>query len=261
MSDDSNVIRADIADTRERLSNTIGAIGERLNPQTLKDNVKDSIREATIGRVSTMAQHAVDKVGRTTDGIGSTIRDNPLPAAMVAIGLGWIMWNARTPSSSAPAPRMRGATDMGYGPDYGQGYGQAIGERAEWPTTDTDTVRERAQQVAGSVKDKAQHAYGTASDVTRRSAVRVEDAFQQNPLVIGAVAMAIGLAAGLTVPVTDREVRLMGDAHDDLAGRVKDMADETRTKAEHVVSRVAQEARTAARDEGLIVGEPFRPTA
>lgn len=291
MAEDPSAIRADIADTRERLSNTIGEIGERLNPQLIKANVKDSIREATIGRVSTMAQQAVDSVSRTTNGLGATIRENPIPVAMVAIGLGWMIWNARAQSTDERIPRS--GTDIGYGPDYGPSYDSQYGQRfgassfdpldesldaASTASTFADrarhtadsakqrtqqvagNVRDRAQHAAAAVKDRAQHAYGSAADATRRGAMRVEDTFQENPIAVGAVALAIGLAAGLAAPVSDREVRLMGDARDNLVDRVKDVADETRTKAEHVASRVAAEAKTAAREEGLTGSQPPRAT-
>lgn len=291
MADDPNAIRADIADTRERLSNTIEEIGERLNPQVLKENVKDSIREATIGRVSTMARQAADTVSRTTNGITATVRENPIPLAMVAVGLGWMIWNARA-DRDAGRYRSRGV-DMGYGPDYGAGsydradagFGATLGsesqrfdemdspgltgrarerarhigdvaqrragEFADRARHTADQARERAQHLAGDVKHRAEDLYGTAADATRRGALKVEDTYQENPLAMGAVAMAIGLAAGLAAPVSDREVRWMGDARDELVDRVKDIAEDTREKAEHVASRVAQEAKTAAREEGL----------
>lgn len=284
MAEDPNAIRADIADTRERLSNTIEEIGERLNPQTLKENVKDSIREATIGRVSTMARQAADSVSRTTSGVTATVRENPIPVAMVAIGIGWMVWNARANRGNG---QYRGM-DVGYGPDYGtnydrsdEGFGATLGGEAQHYGADLDDTRssgrtgrvkerarhigdmtkhkagefaDRARNAAGSAKERAQDMYGSAADATRRGAMRVEDTYHENPLAMGAVAMAIGLAAGLAAPVTDREVQWMGDSRDQFVDRVKDIAEETREKAEHVASRVAQEAKTAAREEGLTPG-------
>lgn len=177
MSENPSAIRADIADTRERLSNTIEEIGERLNPQTLKENVKDSIREATIGRVSTMARQAADTVSRTTTGITDSIRENPIPVAMIAMGIGWLVWNSR-------AGRENG--------------------RLEEPR--------RTDEVMADIGHPTADLYGSAVDVTRRGARRVEDSYHENPLAMGAVAMAVGLAAGVAAPVSDREVRWMGDA-------------------------------------------------
>ncbi len=204
MTDDPNAIRENIAETRERLSSTIEEIGERLNPQTLTENVKDSIRDATIGRVRSMARSAADSVGRTTSGVAHTIRENPIPAALVAVGIGWMIWNARASNGESRSSGVRAlrddadgelerevAHDIGYGDEYGAayagGYGQAYGQQ---PGA-AQRVKQAAARAGGSVKEKA------------------EDAFDENPLMVGAVALAAGLAAGLAVPVTDREVSLI----------------------------------------------------
>jgi ElaB/YqjD/DUF883 family membrane-anchored ribosome-binding protein len=58
---DVDEIRDDIEETRERLSSTIDQIQERLNPEKIKANVADSIREATIGKAQEIAQNVGDK--------------------------------------------------------------------------------------------------------------------------------------------------------------------------------------------------------
>ena len=87
-------IRAEIAETRERLGDTIEEIGERLNPRNIKEQVKENIRDATIGRVENMAHSAVDRVNDTRRNITDTIKENPIPAA--------------SPSASAAAPMASG---------------------------------------------------------------------------------------------------------------------------------------------------------
>ena len=117
--EDTAAIRADIRDTRDRMSQTLDGIGERLNPQLLKervreeirdrkDHLKENIREATIGRVENMARSAANTVNATRSSITDTIRDNPLPAAMVAIGLGWLLFNGRRNGDT----RMVGAASL-----------------------------------------------------------------------------------------------------------------------------------------------------
>jgi hypothetical protein len=44
---------------------------------------------------------------------------------------------------------------------------------------------------------------------------------------VGAVAVAVGFAAGLAVPITEREVELMGDARDQAAQRLRSAVKET----------------------------------
>ena len=48
----------------------------------------------------------------------------------------------------------------------------------------------------------------------------MEETFDQNPMVLGAVAAAVGLAIGMTLPATEREARLMGGRRDELIDKV-----------------------------------------
>ncbi len=286
---ETTVIRAEIVETRERMSDTLDEIGERLNPHVIREQVtervKDGIRDATIGRMENMARSAADKVSDTRSTVADTIRDNPVPAAMVAIGLGWLMWNGR--SERSYDARLYGSAGAGYGAGYPYGgsnpytgAGEYSGEyaagyapgafassgsergamdRAREKAGDaTDSVKEHAHELAdragsaaSAARDRAQHLAGSVADRTRRGAGRVEDGFYANPLAIGAVAAAVGLVAGLAAPTTDREVQLMGGAHDRLVDTVKDKVHDLAEKAETVVERTTNEAKTAAREEGL----------
>ena len=296
---ETTVIRAEIVETRERMSDTLDEIGERLNPHVLKEQVtervKDGIRDATIGRVEHMARNAADKVSDTKSNMADTIRDNPIPAAMVAVGLGWLLWNGRSESSSGGRARFAsgygdatGRSAYGGGPyaagypyggnpyggsaEYAGGYGAgAYGDEGE-DRGAMDRVRDRASSVGSGAKerahdlaDRAGSAAGAVSerahdladgvvDRTRRGAGRLEDSFYANPLALGAVAAAIGLATGLAAPTTERETQLLGGARDRLVDRVKEAASETKDKAQHVAERVMDEARTASHEEGLVPG-------
>lgn len=279
---DPAVIRAEIRETRERLGETLEELGARLNPQHITRQVKHDIRDATIGRVEHMARHAADRVQETRSSMMDTIRDNPIPAAMVGIGLGWLFMNRRRidghpAGGSAYAPYRRPRVDA-----YDTGaYGEAYGGRAQAGTYDSryaaggyaagayaggayakpdepgavDRARERASETAHEVAERTQHAAHAVAEQTRTQVRRVEDRFDEQPLVVGAATLALGLAAGLALPPSDREVRLMGDARDRLVDRVKDVAEETADKVQHVAARVMDDAQTtareAARDEGL----------
>ena len=53
-SDDPDVIRRQIENTRAQMTSTINQIGERLSPDYLLDKAKTSVREATVGRIKDM---------------------------------------------------------------------------------------------------------------------------------------------------------------------------------------------------------------
>ena len=307
--DDPAAIRAEISETRARMSDTLSELGERLNPHVMKEQVtervKEGIREATIGRVEHMARSAANTVNATRTGMTDTIRDNPVPAAMVAIGLAWLMFNGKRDSSSSSyygrydaddrslrdtGPYSRSSTFAGsypYDPDYDESESGA-GNRASRVVGDVrervshaaenvaDSVKDRAGQladrgrdlvgragqtassVASSVSSRAHDVSRTVADRSRQGARRVEDTFYENPLAIGAVAVAVGVMAGLAAPVSDREVELMGDARERVGDRVREVATEAKDKAKHVASRVVDETKQvvkdAVKDEGISLG-------
>lgn len=306
---DPQAIRADIAETRERMSSTLEEIGERLNPQTLKNNVKDSIRDATIGRVNHMARIATNQMGRATDTVTKAVRENPIPAALIAIGIGWLVWNARTTTQQRRTYNTQDTIDAdegfeattrgeygaglyagsyensyaGYSPSFGTAYGSTAGSEPrgvgeEGPQGIRGRVRDRARDLggsasrraerlaerargaAGTVRDRTRQMASTVADTTRRGAGRVEDAYNENPLALGAVAVAAGLATGFAAPISDREVRWMGSTRDDVVDRVREFAEETREKVERVATRVAEDAKVVAREEGLTPPTEHQPT-
>src|SRR3954451_9267781 len=81
---------AEIEETREDLTATVEAIGERLSPANVIGDAKQTVRDATVGRVEetvqTMQQTAnrfMDDPARTAQETGSgiveSIRQNPIP--------------------------------------------------------------------------------------------------------------------------------------------------------------------------------------
>jgi hypothetical protein len=105
-------------------------------------------------------------------------------------------------------------------------------------------VADRARDVASTVRDEAQAGARAASSQ-----------LQENPLAVGVVVAAVGLAAGLAIPETRRERELMGDVRDRLVDRAKDVASDTKEKLQSVAERTIDQAKTvaadAARQEGL----------
>jgi hypothetical protein len=105
-SNDPVVIRAEMARTRAEMSVTINALRERFDPQRLEEEAAtkvhdtathlkkqaiERVREATIGKVEEKAReirnNVKDTVFEARYGIADTIRHNPIPAALIGIGL------------------------------------------------------------------------------------------------------------------------------------------------------------------------------
>src|SRR5688572_20644428 len=105
-SDDSETerIKADIEDTRAELGQTLNEIQERLSPEHLMGQVKETVREATIGKVERVmervgeatepAREAMGRAGTAIKETGMSVADsmrrNPIPVALIGLGIGML---------------------------------------------------------------------------------------------------------------------------------------------------------------------------
>jgi Protein of unknown function (DUF3618) len=77
-------IERDIARTRDEMSQTIGAIQQRLSPGQMFEQMLHYFSSGS-------GRSFADGAGMFAQNMGRTIRDNPLPVALVATGLAWLM--------------------------------------------------------------------------------------------------------------------------------------------------------------------------
>ena len=242
-------IREEIEQTRLEMGETIDAIQERLSPDHMKEQAMGAVLAATIGR----AEEAVDGATQTVKGAGTrmidTIKQNPIPAAMIGIGVGWLVMQNRGSSSYGQTSgqgqqRLRDVASTGR-----QQAEQTVGQVQHQAEQTIGQVQHQAEQIVGQAQYQAEHAVGqlqdTAGRVTERTQGQLKQLMQENPLALGGVALALGVAAGLALPETQKEHELMGEAHDRVIDQVKTQVEETQQK----VQRVAEEAQKAATEE------------
>lgn len=158
---------------------------------------------------------------RATDALTTTIRDHPVPAAMIAVGIGWMVWSLR-----AERNRYRRWSNT--------------------PSRVADRLRETADYVRERTQQMADAAATTARDAARRGADVAARSYDRHPLTMGAVAMTAGVAAGMAVPMTDPELRWMGSARDEMADRIQRVASATRERMERARTRMSEEAEDLA---------------
>lgn len=270
-------------------------------------HARHAVREATVGRVEHMVHDARETVTDAGSSVLDTIKANPIPAALVGLGLGWLIFSGRSNRSDAAAQRMSRYRREQYG--YGGGYGYAEGRAENRGDMGADmggprrvlrdgqravgsalhTAGEGVANVGHRVQDGASHlvegAQGAvrgaadtvghvASDVGHRAAdlahgardaavhfagdvgvrgrrvVRgagrqiiraersVESTMRENPLALGAVAIAIGAAIGLSLPHTEIEDQWMGETKERLIHKAEDYAGHAIEDAEKAVGQL-----------------------
>lgn len=279
-SNDPDQIRAEIEQTRARMGETIDEIQERLSPERLKQQTKDTIREATIGKVEEMTNRAEYEMKSWRSRIVQTVKDNPVPAALIGVGVGWLLmadndhddydydndYRYRQYSGAStyyPASTRytgsgethRSARDVAH--EGRERINETVDEVRDRASEAAHNVQERVSETAESVRHTAEEtrhrAQETAVDLRLRAQQGVRQTkrtfwttMNENPLAVGATAAAVGALVGLAFPSTPTENRLMGERRDELVHEAKDRVQETVKETTEKVKAVATEAKDAA---------------
>jgi len=262
-------IVTEIEETRYEMGATINEIGNRLQPEVIADQARERIREATVGKVERMVDDAGQTAARTGTTFIDTIRENPVPAALAAMGIGWLVVRMRDSSSASSATSARpayGRYDGRYGA-YGQRYGNGgnggnrgtdglskvrdVANQATGTAQDVaDQAARRAQEVGSDVQQTAQQvaqgAIETAQGTVQQAQWQFDRTLSQNPLALGALAVGVGAAVGLALPETQKERELYAEPRQQLVGKVAEVTsqalDQAQTKAQEVGEQIQSNA-------------------
>jgi hypothetical protein len=276
--EETEQIRAQIEHTRSQMGETIDAIQERLSFSNISDQVsetvndaietaKDKAYDATIGKAVNFMKNVGDDVKHS--GAFQAARKNPLPFALIGIGAGLLAYQSFGGSSRRANGRTypKGVYDYENGETTSTKLGsakRAIGDTAhraydgitEKAHGALETVSTAAESGYEKVTETVSNAYSGAGELAHRAYERAgeygtiahekyDKTLEENPLALGAVALAIGAAVGFAIPSTRYEGKLMGDARDQVIRRAQSAAGELVDRAKHV----AGEAGETIKDE------------
>jgi ElaB/YqjD/DUF883 family membrane-anchored ribosome-binding protein len=274
---ETEAIRGDIEGTRANMSSTIDAIQEKLSPQRIAEQAKGAVRDATVGRVQDMASNIGDSARDTGSTLMDSIRQNPLPAALIGIGAGWLFMSARRTAAERDRWRSRyepGYYDQGYGRyssrdygyrDYGaprrgqysgQQYGQQysssqqdngkMGQVADNVKDKLSDVGDRAQDMTDTMKERASDMADQAQWQAQRARGWLERMWDENPLVVAGAALAGGALLGLSIPATDAERQMMGEASGNVLQKAADTAQDVTQNVTEKAQQTMQQANQNA---------------
>jgi ElaB/YqjD/DUF883 family membrane-anchored ribosome-binding protein len=267
-------IKSEIERTRIEMSETLGEIQERLRPDHLIQQAKDTVTEAATGKVrnimhsagetATMVADQTKYAGRT---VADYVRIHPVQMALVAGGVAWWLLRGRDRSDDWEGAS-EGWQDTGHRLDTDSAYGEdrSLRERVgEYASTARETVGEYAASAKGyaasardSVSEAAEAARGRtleaserarlaaqsasvrAQDTWRRASTSVDDWVHEYPLAAGAIAVAVGAAIGLSAPSTEIENRALGEQRDLALEKARLAANQIKENVSQKVQDVAE---------------------
>lgn len=250
MTKTSAELEREVEDARGRIDQTVGALKDKMQPKEMFDEATKMMSGASNKVLTT----AVDQ-----------LRENPIPIALIGLGVAWlaISQTRRYPGGSGYQP-------AGYYPTY-EGYDEEEGLRAKVKAK-AEAAKVKLAETAEKAKSKladAQHqaadgvtsargkageyahlAQEKAGEYGRAARQRFDETLDSEPLVIGAIGLAVGAAIGAALPSTPVERRYIGPARSKVADRAKASLDDVKDVAQRAYGQVKDELHRQTGPEG-----------
>lgn len=225
----ANEILAEIDRTRSDLDLTLDAIERRLAPNQLVDQGFEYLRHSG-GR-------------EFVSNFGGAVKANPLPVALVGLGVAWLMFANRTHSSGAGAL----GADTEDVEEWASGTASSVKDRL---ARGAEAAREKAGATAEAARDRWSRASATTRYQMRRARAGYEHVLREQPLALGALGLAFGALLAAAAPRTRKEDELMGAAASRFKQGLSDTGEEGLEKARSVASAATDAASREAAHHG-----------
>ena len=233
-------LEREIDQKRERIEDLVGALESRLSPGQLFDQA-----------LSYTKGHS----GEFAHNLGNTLKANPVPAVLTSVGLLWLaLGQNRTPAPATTGTPLKekvsGALDS---------IANSAGHTRDSLNRGSHDVRDKVTGLGESVSAKASHTGERLSDTAAQAKDTLTDQAQQlkgtfdtllreQPLVVGALGIALGALLGASLPRTETEDRALGKHSDKLTAKAKQAASSGYEQVKAAGQDVAKEARQASQD-------------
>lgn len=246
--------------TRRRISRTMDEVTDRL----------------TVGQVlDEVLGYAKGGGGTLATALTRAARDNPVPSLLVSAGammflserLGLPRRTASRSASSMGAMAGKSGAGLKQGlSDATNAAGDAFSSAGEQVGNLGRQARNRAASAAQSAGETVQDISGAVADQVTALAAQAQEQLetassqliqqarrlmQEQPLLAGAIGLAIGAGIAAALPKTTTEQEVMGDASKAVKDAAAELAEEGYETAKDVVGRVSEAAVKAAEEEGL----------
>ena len=249
---DPATLEREIDQTRANMDRTLGALERKFSPGQLLDQAMEFAR---------------DNGGEFANNLGRSVKENPMPALLTAVGIAWMVASSNRPRSSiADAYDDRYARDdfnaadfddTGFEDDAGDqkegltekaqrlkaSAGETLSDAGQRVKSAADRARQKLTGTKQTVSSGLRRTSGTAQIQTQRVREGFNSLLSEQPLLLGALGIAVGAAIGAALPSTEQEDRLFGSARDKALSEVKQRGTETYEQVRDKVNTVGEEAK------------------
>lgn len=271
MAKSSADVEREVEATRGQIDRTVEALKEKMQPKELFDEATRMMGGTSNKVLTTVVEQA---------------KENPIPIALIGAGIAWLaLSQSKRRSSYDPY------SGQGYYETY-EGYDESGGLKGKIKSKARDAVQAAKSGIStakekvsgavegartstadgvGTAKTKASgltaQAQARAEELRLRAQQRYQETLDTEPLILGAIGLAVGMAIGASIPATRAENRYIGPHRDKLVGRGRDLAKtslaEAKTVAERAYGQVKGELhrQTGPEGEGTTLTEKAKALA
>jgi hypothetical protein len=197
-------ILAEIERTRSQMDETLGTIEQRLTPGQLLDQGMGYLKSSGAG----------DYVRNLRGSVSS----NPLPLALVGVGLAWLMAADRMDRSRPAGASGDGSTTQG------------LKDRAA-------AMQQRASGAMASGREKLDQTARMARENVQRLGSGYDRMVQEQPLALGAIGLAIGAVLAASLPRTRAEDQMLSGARESITDKAAEAAREMEQKGREALEK------------------------
>jgi len=252
-------IKAQIEETRAQMGETIDALQEKLSFSNISEQVSDHVSNAIETATNTLYDATVGKAvgfmknmgdGVSNSGFVRTARENPLPLILIGLGAGLLAYNSYSGKGRARrrfpnSQRFTGELDYRTNePGMIAGTQGTLSNVSDKVTNVANSAYEGVTNAVNtaysSASDTANRVYSKAGEIGSMAGDTYDRYLQENPLVLGAAAFAVGAVVGLAIPSTDYEGQLMGETRDELFRKAQDTGSTLLDRTKQIVDEAAQ---------------------
>lgn len=235
---DPDQLEREVDERRAHMGDTLNALEEKLSPGHFFDQVLNYTRR----NGGEFSQNLVD-----------TIKNNPVPTLLTAVGVTWLMYGHNNSSSSGTTPSMNtySTSNTGIGSSSMATNKTSMMERGvnlkESLTNSATEAKHKVSDTAGNLRHQAQRASASLRDQGQRAKLSFTQLLEEQPLAVGAIGIAIGALLGGALPSTQTEDKIMGEARDQAADKTTKALKDSYEKAGDIGKKIMQDAKQEAR--------------
>jgi hypothetical protein len=176
---------------------------------------------------------------------------NPVSAALIGIGVLWMLTGAKSPAGAQNVFRSAGLDRIPEALENARsGLKESAGSVRDAAASTLDAVRERSASTVDNVVD---HERGTPEPGAVFDTARdgLTELFRTQPMALGAIGLAIGAGIAAALPKTDLEEAYLGEVSQTVKTQAAEIAGHQVEKATALASDVVEAAAAEARKQGL----------